>query len=90
MAFLTALVYEEGEDTVWDFFIKVWPKMCEEARVYSLEQVIKFATVCDDGRKEYKSDSTVPRRILEEVFGDDKKWLILLNLPVHTKRQLSQ
>ena len=25
IAFLTALCIEEGEDTIWDFFIKLWP-----------------------------------------------------------------
>ena len=34
--FLTALNYEEGEDTIWDFFFKLWPQICEEARRYSL------------------------------------------------------
>ena len=40
IAFLTALCMEEGEDTIWDFFIKFWPKICHEARLYSLKAVI--------------------------------------------------
>ena len=87
IAFLTALCIEEGEDTIWDFFIKLWPQICEEARLYSLFSVVKFKCPAEKRKMQFMTDSTVPRRILEDILGDDKKWLYLLKMtPNMTKK----
>lgn len=59
-AFLTALIHEEGEDTIWEFFYKLWPKICAEAREFSLSRVIHYKSKKD----KFLTDSTVPRLIL--------------------------
>ena len=58
--FLKALNYEEGEDTIWEFFYKLWPKICAEAREFSLSRVIHYKSKKD----KFLTDSTVPRLIL--------------------------
>ena len=82
LAFLTALNYEEGEDTIWDFFLKFWPKICEEARLFSLKSVIHYRDKLG-AKDKFLTDSTVPRRILEDILGEDERWLLLLNMPVY-------
>ena len=46
--------------------------------------MIKFKNPAD---KKFVTDSTVPRRILEDILGDDKRWLYLLKMtPNMTKK----
>ena len=40
--FLKAMIAEEEDQVLWDFFARIWPQISKEARNYSLLQVHRF------------------------------------------------
>ena len=64
------------ENSIWEFFLKIWPKMTLEARIFCLCEVLNL------GKKDGKllTDDTMPRQgIFEEIICGNATWLNLLD-----------